>query len=75
MPEHSETTGWKIWTVKDGAETKWFLVDKPIGEASVLLQPVGSNEALYGEVDITLYVVDSGMTVVIVPESREGEEP
>ncbi len=75
MPEHSETTGWKIWTVKDGAETKWFLVANPSGDANVLLFPDGSSVVLYGEPVIICCDEDSGQTFAIDPVSREGDTP
>jgi beta-lactamase regulating signal transducer with metallopeptidase domain len=75
MPEHSETTGWKIWTVKDGAETKWFLVANPSGDANVLLFPDGSSVVLYGEPVIICCDEDSGQTFAIDPVSREGDAP
>ena len=75
MPEHSEITGWKIWTVKDGAETKWFLVDKPIGEASVLLRPDGSSEVLYGEAIIMICDDEAGQIYAVGPVSLEGDAP
>ena len=75
MPEHSETTGWKIRTEKDGAETKWFLVDKPIGDASVLLFPDGSSVVLYGEPVIICCDEETSQTFAIDPVSREGDTP
>lgn len=73
--EHSETAGWKNQTENDGAETKWFLVDNPSGEASVLLRPDGSSVVLYGEPVIMLYDEDSGQTIAIGPVSPGGDVP
>lgn len=73
--EHSENIGWEIRTDKDGDATKWFLVDSPSGDASVLLHPDGSSEVLYGETVIICYDEDSGQTYAIVPVSPGGDAP
>ena len=73
--EHSENIGWEIRTDKDGDATKWFLVDSPSGDTSVLLHPDGSSEVLYGEAYIMLYDEDSGQTYAIGPVSPEGYAP
>ncbi|MBR4702167.1 MAG: hypothetical protein IKP19_10810 [Oscillospiraceae bacterium] len=73
--EHAETTGWKIRTENDGAETKWFLVADPSGDANVLLFPDGSSVVLYGEPVIICCDEETGQTFAIDPVSREGDTP
>lgn len=73
--EYAETTGWKIRTEKDGAETKWFLVADPSGDANVLLFPDGSSVVLYGEPVIICCDEETGQTFAIDPVSREGDTP
>lgn len=75
MPEHAETAGWEIRTENDGAETRWFLVDSPIGDANVLLFPDGSSVVLYGEPVIICRDEETGQTFAIDPVSREGDTP
>lgn len=75
MPEHAETTGWEIRTENDGAETKWFLVADPSGDANVLLFPDGSSVVLYGEPVIICCDEETGQTFAIDPVSREGDTP
>lgn len=75
MPEHAETTGWKIRTEKDGAETKWFLVADPSGDANVLLFPDGSSEVLYCEAVIMICDDEAGQIYAVGPVSLEGDAP
>lgn len=73
--EHPETTGWEIRTDKDEGEAKWFLVANQAGDASVLLLPDGSSEALYGEAVIICYDEDSGQTYAILSGFWGGDAP